>query len=189
MSRKTTPFNKNLLIIILSAIAVVLFTVNYLKTNDLSFEKLLFVKTATPIPMPKQNNEDFTLVKEVIDGDTIVLENGDVIRYLGIDTPELHHPKVGEECGGKEASDANSELVAGKKVKLEKDITDKDQYGRLLRFVFSDDGVFVNYELIRRGYAQVLAIPPDKKFEKVFIDAQLTAKNENLGIWQKCFNK
>jgi len=122
-------------------------------------------------------------VKEVVDGDTIVLGNEEIVRYLGIDTPEIG------ECGAEEARKINEKLVFGKRVKLEKDVTDKDQYGRLLRFVFTEDGEFVNWFLIRNGYAQLLAISPDKKFEKVFLDAQLTAKKENLGIWRECFLK
>lgn len=140
-----------------------------------------------PIVQKNQQANSYYTVQEITDGDTIVLNNGEIIRYLGIDTPELHHPKIGEECGGKDAKEENLKLLEGKKVRLEKDTTDKDDYGRLLRFVFTDDGYFVNYEIIRRGWAQILPIPPDTKFDKVFLDAQLTAKKEKLGIWSKCF--
>jgi micrococcal nuclease len=128
-------------------------------------------------------------VKEIIDGDTIVLENGDTVRYLGIDTPETHHPKIGVECGGREAEEENKKLLKNKKVRLIKDETEKDRYGRLLRYVFTEDGVFVNYELVRNGFAQTLEIPPDHLFRKTLLDAQNIAVKEKLGIWSKCFNR
>jgi micrococcal nuclease len=136
-----------------------------------------------------QEKVKYYRVTGVDDGDTIVLEDGSTIRYLGIDTPETHHPTIGEECGGKEATDYNKKLVEGKRVRLIKDITDKDQYGRLLRYVFTEDGQFVNYMLIRNGFAQTLPISPDMLFDKTFEDALKIAKKENLGIWKKCFNQ
>ena len=139
--------------------------------------------------IPKINAENsYYTVKEVIDGDTIILNTGDRIRYLGIDTPELHHPTIGPECGGQEAKDENVKLLAGKRLRVEKDTTDKDQYGRLLRYVFTEDGHFVNYEIVRRGWAQVFIIYPDRKYEKMLIDAQVSAVKENLGIWKHCIN-
>jgi len=138
---------------------------------------------------PERNAENsYYTVKEFIDGDTIILNTGDRIRYLGIDTPELHHPTIGPECGGQEAKDENVNLLAGKRLRIERDITDKDQYGRLLRYVFTQDGYFVNYEIVRRGWAQVLVIYPDCKYEKMLIDAQMSAMKENLGIWKHCIN-
>jgi len=140
-------------------------------------------------PYNPQEKIKYYRVTGVDDGDTIVLEDGSTIRYLGIDTPETHHPTIGEECGGKEATDYNKKLVEGKRVRLIKDITDKDQYGRLLRYVFTEDGQFVNYMLIRNGFAQTLPISPDMLFDKTFEDALKIAKKENLGIWKKCLNQ
>ena len=128
-------------------------------------------------------------VKGIDDGDTIVLENGDKIRYLGIDTPETHHPKIGAECGGKEATEENERLLKNKRVRLLKDESEKDQYGRLLRYVFTEDGVFINYELVRKGFAQILEIHPDHLFRQTLLDAQNMAIKEKLGIWSKCFNR
>jgi micrococcal nuclease len=139
--------------------------------------------------IPKMNAENsYYTVKEVIDGDTIILNTGDRIRYLGIDTPELHHPTIVPECGALEAKDENVKLLAGKRLRVEKDTTDKDQYGRLLRYVFTEDGYFVNYEIVRRGWAQVFVIYPDHKYEMMLTDAQLSAVKENLGIWRHCVN-
>ena len=104
--------------------------------------------------------EDLYLVTRVVDGDTIVLSNGERLRYIGVDTPETKHPKKGLQCYGKEASAFNKKLVEGKKVKLEFDVQQKDRYGRLLAYVYLEDGTFVNAELLRKGYAQVMTIPP-----------------------------
>lgn len=98
------------------------------------------------------NNSPGLLVTRVIDGDTIELENGKRVRYLGINTPESVDPRKPVECFGKEASFKNKELVLNKKVVLEKDISEIDKYGRLLRYVYVDN-IFVNLELIKQGYA------------------------------------
>ncbi len=168
----------NLLIVVLLISVTGLIFLNFKKTNI----KVQFNK-------PKIEGIVYYKVKGVDDGDTIVLENGDTIRYLGIDTPEIHHPKIGIECGGKEASNENGELLKNKRVRLLKDETDKDQYGRLLRYVFTEDGVFINYELVRKGFAQTLEIPPYHLFKYTLLDAQNMAIKEKVEIWLNCFNR
>lgn len=128
-----------------------------------------------------------TKVKEIVDGDTIILENGDTIRYLGVDAPEYHHPTMGEECGGYEAIKENEKLLKNKRVRLLRDITNKDQYGRLLRYVFTENGIFINYHLVRNGFAQTLEMSPDLLFKRTLLDAQNMAIRERLGIWKNCF--
>ena len=125
-------------------------------------------------------------VTSVIDGDTIELDNGNIVRYLDIDTPETSHPKIGLQCYGNEATAYNKKLVEGKRVRLISDVTDKDNYGRLLRHVFTEDGTFVNFELVLKGYAQVSEIPPDTLFYKTFVAAQQSALKSQLGIWGMC---
>ncbi|OGF30413.1 hypothetical protein A3H09_02080 [Candidatus Falkowbacteria bacterium RIFCSPLOWO2_12_FULL_45_13] len=124
-------------------------------------------------------------VARVIDGDTIELESGDHVRYIGIDTPETVDPRKTVQCFGKEASNKNKELVSGKMVRLEKDITDKDKYGRLLRYVYVDN-IFVNLELVKQGYAYSYSYPPDIKHQDLFVKAQQEAKDKNLGLWGSC---
>lgn len=130
------------------------------------------------------------LVTKVIDGDTIEIEGGAKVRYLGVDTPETKDPRKSVECFGKEAARKNKELVEGKRVILEKDITDTDKYNRLLRFVYLplEDGtmLFVNDYLIREGFAKVLTIPPDVKFAEQFLEAQRKARVGSLGLWKMC---
>jgi len=127
-------------------------------------------------------------VSRIIDGDTIVLSNGQRVRYLGIDCPELHRANQPPECGAAEATEENRKIIGSSRVRLETDITDKDAYGRLLRFVYTESGVFVNYEMVRRGWAQVFSLPPDVRRQAEIIEAQSLARQENLGLWKKCFN-
>jgi len=130
-------------------------------------------------------NKEETLVIRVIDGDTIKIESGESVRYIGIDTPETVHPSKPVECYGKEASDKNKELVDGKCVKLEKDISDIDKYYRLLRYIYIDN-IFVNDYLVRQGYACASEYPPDVKFSEQFCEAQNEAEDNERGLWSAC---
>ncbi len=128
------------------------------------------------------DRETSAFVTRVIDGDTIELENGEKVRYIGIDSPEVAN--IGE-CFGKESTNKNAELVLGKKVHLVKDVSERDRYQRLLRYVYVDD-VFINELLVRDGYASALTYPPDVKFKDVFLEAQRLARDEGKGLWSKC---
>src|SRR5688572_30604904 len=107
-------------------------------------------------------------VVKVVDGDTIHVQVGatrEKVRYIGIDTPETKHPTKGVECYGQNASRFNARLVDGEQVRLVRDVEERDRYGRLLAYVYRvRDGLFVNADLIRAGYAQPLAIAPDVRF-------------------------
>ncbi|MFC1937699.1 thermonuclease family protein [Chloroflexota bacterium] len=120
------------------------------------------------------------LVIRVIDGDTIVIQGGHDVRYIGIDTPEVY-PK--EEAFGVEAWEANRALVAGKVVRLERDVSETDRYGRLLRYVYVDD-TMVNAELVRLGLARSRAYPPDLKYQDYLDDLEEEAILADKGIWQ-----
>lgn len=121
-------------------------------------------------------------VINVIDGDTIKIEGGQVVRYIGIDAPETVHPSKPVQCYGKEASYKNKELVEGKEVRLEKDVSETDRYGRLLRYVWLGD-MLVNEYLVREGYAQSSSYPPDVKYQDRFVEAQRQAREEKRGLW------
>lgn len=121
----------------------------------------------------------------VIDGDTIeVLIEGQTytVRYIGIDTPETKHPDKPVEPFGPEAAAKNEELIGGKVVELEKDVSETDQYGRLLRYVYVGD-LMINAELVRLGYAQVSTYPPDVKYQDLFLQLQREAREANRGLW------
>jgi endonuclease YncB( thermonuclease family) len=135
---------------------------------------------ASPVP------EGFVFAAEVVDGDTIRLADGSVVRYIGVDTPETVHPKKAVQCYGKEASSFNRSLVEGMPVKLVRDISDTDKYDRLLRYVYLEDGTFVNLALIAQGYAQAVTYPPDIAHAAEFRDAQAAARAAGLGLWGSC---
>jgi len=118
------------------------------------------------------------LVVRVIDGDTVELADGRHVRYLGIDTPEL-----GEDYGA-EASARNRELVEKKVVELQRGKRDKDEYGRLLRYVYVD-GVFVNAELVAQGYAKAYIFDPDERYSQVLVQLEQYAKMKKLGLWNQ----
>lgn len=122
------------------------------------------------------------LVTKVIDGDTIALDNGEVVRYIGIDSPETKHPSKPVECYGKEASDRNTQLIGGRKVLLEKDVSEVDKYDRLLRYIWLD-GVLINEVLVKEGYANSSTYPPDVKYQERFNKAENEARNKGLGLW------
>jgi len=126
-------------------------------------------------------------VLRVIDGDTIKIEGDKVVRYIGIDTPETVHPSQPVQCYGREASEKNRELVESKEVKLEKDISETDKYGRLLRYVWLGD-MLVNEYLVREGYAQSSTYPPDVKYQDKFVEAQRQAREEEKGLWGSACN-
>lgn len=118
------------------------------------------------------------LVKEVIDGDTIILLNGSRVRLIGINTPE-HGMYFFEE-----AREVLGTIVLGKEIVLEKDISDKDKYGRLLRYVYAEN-LFVNLEMVKRGFANAYTYPPDVKYNEEFLEAERYARENNLGLWLK----
>jgi micrococcal nuclease len=125
------------------------------------------------------------IVKRVIDGDTIVLTNGDRIRYIGINTPEIHHLQKGVEYCGKEAAEFNRKLVLGRLVRLEFDKERFDKYGRILAYVYLQDRTFVNAELVGQGYARVMTIKPNTKYANLFKRLQEKAKAKRLGVWNR----
>jgi micrococcal nuclease len=125
---------------------------------------------------------DYARVVYVYDGDTVKLDNGERVRYLGIDTPEMNYNNPPPEYFAEEAKRFNAGLVQGKKIKLEYDIVTRDKYNRLLAYVYID-GVFVNAKLIEEGLAKVYIIPPNVKYADDFLELQKKAKEAKKGIW------
>ena len=123
-------------------------------------------------------------VSYVIDGDTVALSNGERLRYIGINTPEIRHPIRGLEPYGIEAKKFNEEKVNRRWVRLEFDIEKRDKYGRLLAYVFYDD-IFINAELIKSGLAKVMTIPPNTKYHSLLSTLEKKARASHVGIWNK----
>ncbi|MEX0616807.1 MAG: thermonuclease family protein [Candidatus Woykebacteria bacterium] len=128
---------------------------------------------------------DEVLVTKVVDGDTVELEGGQKVRYIGIDTPETVDPRKSVQCFGKEATAKNRSLVEGKKVKLEKDISETDKYGRLLRYIWVGD-TLMNEILVKEGFAHSSPYPPDVKLQDRFNKAEKFARENNKGLWGVC---
>ncbi|MBW2615209.1 MAG: thermonuclease family protein [Deltaproteobacteria bacterium] len=126
-------------------------------------------------------------VKFVYDGDTILLENKSKVRYLGINTPEIDHKGRKNEFMAHVARNSNLELVKGARVSLEFDKEKKDRYGRLLAYVFLENGNMVNALLVRKGMAHVLLNSQGLKYEGLLLDCQRKAMKEKLGIWSRHF--
>ena len=121
----------------------------------------------------------------MIDGDTIeVLISGWLytVRYIGIDTPEKDTPYTQAEPYNEEATDKNRQLVGGKVVTLEQDITEYDAYDRLLCYVYVGD-TFVNAELVRLGYAEAVTYYPDVKYAEYFEELEAEARDAGRGLW------
>lgn len=150
------------------------------------------IKTSNNQPLPAPPSQILSttspeqfLVTRVFDGDTIEVNvSGQTksVRYIGINTPEISQPNKPAEPFSKDASDKNRVMVEGRYVKLEKDISEIDQFGRLLRYVYVD-GIFVNAELIRLGFAQVYSWPPDTKYQDLLVKLEKEAKDNKRGLW------
>ena len=128
--------------------------------------------------IPKDNDRVEARVVQITDGDTIVVEiDGEEfkLRYIGIDAPE--------DYLGSESTEYNRKLVEGKTVTLVKDVSETDSFDRLLRYVIVRD-VFVNYEMVNKGYAKSGSWPPDTSCDDTFRQAQTNAQTSKLGMWQ-----
>jgi micrococcal nuclease len=137
----------------------------------------LFLSVLLLLPLACRQPSDTVMVVKVIDGDTIVVEGGYHVRYIGIDSPET------DEFYYSEAKQMDADLIAGKKVRLESDITDKDKYGRLLRYVYVGD-TFINAEMVRQGCAWAYAYQPDVKYQ-VYLEAmEKEARQLKRGFWR-----
>jgi micrococcal nuclease len=144
--------------------------------------------TPTPTPSPTPTPMPSTIrVSKVVDGDTIdVLISGQTekVRLIGIDTPEVYG---GVECFGLEASAFTKSLLpVGTPVVLEKDVSERDSWDRLLSYVYLPDGRMLNEVLVAEGYAQVATYPPDVKYQERFLGAQRIARELCLGLWGAC---
>jgi micrococcal nuclease len=137
--------------------------------------------SGSPIPSPIEGEVTFAKVTRIIDGDTFVIDTGAHVRYIGMNAPELNPL----ECYGVEATDIDKNLVLGKTVKLVKDVSETDKYGRLLRFVYVGDQM-IDDELVKEGAAKIETVPPDIEFKEEFQVSQNYAKENKLGLWGKC---
>ena len=123
-----------------------------------------------------ENEIQFATVTFVVDGDTVELDTGERVRLIGIDAPGQDAPFYAE------ARNKLSELVLKKQVRMEKDVSNRDRFKRLLRYLYIGD-TFVNLEMVRQGYASALRYPPNVKYSRQFLDAEKEARRKQLGMW------
>ncbi|MBZ9787597.1 thermonuclease family protein [Psychroflexus sp. CAK57W] len=128
-------------------------------------------------------------IKKFVDGDTFWVDDGSEkglkIRLIGVDTPETVHPRKPVEYYGREASNYVKEILKNQRIRLEFDVDKTDRYGRILAYVYLEDGTFLNEELVKNGYAQVSTFPPNVKYSKHFLKLERHARENDLGLWKK----
>jgi len=171
-----------------AAIAAVLAWVLSTIPTSLSFAQQSHEATTARSRTPSQAEPSTGVqVVGVVDGDTIeiccVFGKREKVRYIGVNTPETKHPRKGVEPLGKEAAEANRGLVGGQNIRLEFDVELRDRYGRLLAYVYLEDGTFVNAWLVQNGYAQVMTIPPNVRYQELFLTLQREARQAQRGLW------
>lgn len=133
----------------------------------------------------EDNGREKVLVERILDGDTVELSDGRKVRYLGVDTPELKD----DECYAKEAKLFNESLVLLKEVELEFDDELTDKFGRTLAYVWLPMGSgerMVNEELLLKGYARTLFIPPNNKYKSELEAAEAAGITAGAGLWSAC---
>ncbi len=134
----------------------------------------------------EQPAEELVTVSRIVDGDTVELEDGSIVRYLGIDTPEIaHSASETSSCFGEQARDFNSHLVLGAEVRLEYDEEREDYYGRVLAYLWLDDEM-VNQTLVLRGFACLCTVSPNNKYTDEFEALLNEAQAESAGLWGAC---
>lgn len=135
----------------------------------------------------KINSENVYKVVKVVDGDTFKIEfrgESKSVRMIGIDTPEVNHPSESVQCYGVEASLKTKELIEGKEVRLEQDVSQTDRYGRILAYVWLDE-VFINEKIVKEGYAFSSSYPPDVKYQDILDEAEIFARENKAGLWSE----
>lgn len=128
-------------------------------------------------------------VVKVVDGDTILVDMAgqeELVRFIGVNTPETHHPEIGAQCYGEEASQNLKTLIGNSKVLLvaDPDSTNRDRYDRLLRHVYAE-GVYLNLEQVRTGHGFAIT-RFEHSFMELFITTELSAQTSNKGLWSAC---
>ena len=150
-------------------------------------------KSATSAP----DKGGYFFVERAVDGDTLKLSDGQKVRLIGVDTPELHESdKLARDAArsrkdiavikglGRKAADFTKALVQRKRVKLEYDVKKRDRYGRTLAYVYLEDGTFVNAKIIEEGYGQIMSIPPNVKYADYFLKLEREAREKGKGLWK-----
>lgn len=164
-------------------LVVVLTVVVLLGCDDGSGRSHAPRSNARPVP----NGRDAT-IERIVDGDTIVVEPNETVRLIGIDTPETKDPRRPVECFGEAATRHITELVPpGAGVTLVRDVSATDRYGRSLAYVYRRrDGLFVNADMVAKGYAAAATFPPDVAHADELVALERQARTAGRGLWTAC---
>lgn len=181
----------NLAIIVI--LSLVLFKLGFAETPQIHYSS---DDTKFNIPFGKTYNYANILVRRVVDGDTLILESGERVRLIGIDTPEIHDSsklhkdskRTGQDLKtikamGERSYQFTKNLAEGKYVSLEFDVDRFDRYDRLLAYVYLKDGTFINAKIVEEGYASLLTIPPNVKYADKFQQLYQQARENKRGLW------
>ena len=131
------------------------------------------------------NSLESTVVKKVIDGDTIKISNGETIRFIGIDTPEINWDIGTADFYGYKALNFTKNNLLNKKIYLEYDEEKRDDYGRLLAYVYLENGELFNDIILKKGYGHLMTVEPNTKYLKKFRKVVKKAREKEQGIWRK----
>lgn len=185
--------NKVIILLLLGLLALT----GYLFCGDLDPRFHSKEEVKWQIPFGRSFNYDDILVNRAVDGDTLVLENNERVRLIGIDTPEIHESnklnrdaqRSGQDVEaikqlGRQSYEFTKKLVQGKRVKLEFDAERYDKYKRILAYVYLEDGTFVNAKIIEEGYASVMTYPPNVKYADLFLKLYREARQNRRGLWK-----
>ncbi|MCG2713470.1 MAG: thermonuclease family protein [Candidatus Omnitrophica bacterium] len=183
--------------VIVSLLLGLLAWAGYLYSGDLDPKYHSKEEVKFQIPFGRNLNYDNILVTRVVDGDTLVLENGERVRLIGIDTPEMHESeKLNRDASrsqqdvetikqlGRISYEFTKKLVEGKRVKLEFDVERYDKYKRILAYVYLTDGTFVNAKIVQEGYASLMTYPPNVKYADLFLKLYQEARENKRGLWE-----
>lgn len=170
---------------VIQAAAIIIAAVIFLGIRSLPFKQ-----SAAPV----HNGNAF--VERVVDGDTLKLADGRRVRLIGVDTPEIHYSEKllrdskrtnkdveTIQAMGKRSAQFTKQLCELRRIRLESDVTKFDRYRRTLAYVYLEDGTFVNAQILKEGYAQVMTIPPNVKYADYFLTLQREARDARRGLW------
>jgi len=183
-------------VIILLLIGLLAFT-GYLFSGDLDPRYHAKEEVKWKIPFGRSYDYSNILVTRAVDGDTLVLENQERVRLIGIDTPEMHESdklyrdaqRSGQDIEtikklGRRSYEFTKNLVEGKRVRLEFDVERFDKYKRILAYVYLLDGTFLNAAIIEQGYASMMTYPPNVKYADLFLRLYRQARENKRGLWE-----
>jgi micrococcal nuclease len=185
--------NKKTILLLLTGILAL---VGYLFGGDLDPRFHSKEEVKWQIPFGRSFDYSNILVTRAVDGDTLVLENNERVRLIGIDTPEMHESnklnRDAQRSGqaveaikqlGRQSYGFTKKLVEGKRVRLEFDVERYDKYKRILAYVYLEDGTFVNAKIVEEGYASLMTYPPNVKYVDLFLKLYQEARENKRGLW------